>query len=73
MVPETLGTPEIDFDVLSSLISGPLPLFLQQREKLSVFIMIIVSESRKTVEQVRDRWLVRFRLSRLPCISNHCI
>ena len=50
-----------------------LPYWTNKEQNLSGFILIIVSESRNTVEKVRDRWLGRLRWASLICIYNHCL
>ena len=42
-------------------------------QTLSGLILVIVSESKNTVEQGRYRWNGRLRWSSLLCICNHCL
>ena len=44
-----------------------------KEQTLSGLILILVSESRNTVEQVRNRWLGRLKRASLLGISNHCL
>ena len=44
-----------------------------KEQTLSGLILILVSESRNTVEKVRNRWLGRLKRASLLGISNHCL